>query len=108
MAIKLNNLHRNSKPYWSLLKCFLNNKKIPLIPPLFHENKFVTNFLEKADLFNSFFSKHCSLINNASTLPTHIQYLSNNIAKVIQNLDSDKAYCHDNITIRMLQICGTA
>ena len=55
MANKLNNLLRNSKPYWSLLKCFLNNKKIPLIPPLFHENKFVTNFLEKAELFHSFF-----------------------------------------------------
>ena len=52
MANKLNNLQRNSKPYWSLLKCFLNNKKIPLIPPLFHDNKFVTNFLEKAELFN--------------------------------------------------------
>ena len=48
MANKLNNLQRNSKAYWSLLKCFLNIKKIPLIPPLFHENKFVTNFLEKA------------------------------------------------------------
>ena len=48
MAKKLNNLQRNSKAYRSLLKCFLNIKKIPLIPPLFHENKFVTNFLEKA------------------------------------------------------------
>ena len=52
MANKLNNHQRNSKAYWSLLKYFLNNKKIPLIPPLFHENKFVTNFLEKAELFN--------------------------------------------------------
>ena len=28
-------------------------QKIPLIPPLFHDNKFVTDFLEKAELFNS-------------------------------------------------------
>ena len=56
MVKKLNNLQRNSKAYWSLLRCLLNNKKIPLIPPLFYENKFVTNFLEKAEVFNSFFS----------------------------------------------------
>ena len=94
MANKLNNLQRNTKPYWSLLKCLLNNKTVPLIPPLFHGNKFVTNFLEKAELFNT---KQCSLINNASTLPTQVQYLTNNrlssvvfsqddTAKIIQNL----------------------
>ena len=55
MANKLKNLQINSKWYWSFLKCFLNNIKIPLIPPLFHKNKFVTNFLEKAEFFNSFF-----------------------------------------------------
>ena len=38
MANKLNNLQKNSKAYWFLLKCFLNNQKIPLIQPLFHEN----------------------------------------------------------------------
>ena len=118
MAKKLNNLQRNSKAYWSLLKCFLNNKKIPLIPPLFHENKFVTNFLEKAEHFNSFFSKQCFLKNSGSTLPTNMQYLTNNrlssitsqddIAKIIQNLDSGKAHGHENISIRMLKICGSA
>ena len=41
VASKLTNVQRNSKTYWSLLNRFLNNKKIPLIPPLFHENKFV-------------------------------------------------------------------
>ena len=116
MANKLNNLQRNSKAYWCLLKCLLNNKKVALIPSLFHENKFITNFLKKAELFNSFFSKQCSLINNGSTLHTHIQYLTinclssvtlsqDNIAKVIQK---DKAHGHDNISIRMLKICGSA
>ena len=119
MANKLNNLQRNSKAYWSLLKYFLNYKKIPLIPPLFHENKFVTNLLEKAKLFFIFFSKQCSLLNNGSTLPTHMQYLTNNrlssvafsqddIAKIIQNLTSGKVQGHDNISIRMLKICGSA
>ena len=111
---KLNNLQRNCKTYWSLLKGFLNNKKILLLSPLFHEKKFVTNFLEKAELFNSIFSKQCSLINNGSTLPTNMHYLTNNrlssitlsqddTAKIIQNLDSSKAHGHDNISIRMLK-----
>ena len=94
---------------------FLNNKKIPLIPPFFDENKFVTNFLKKAELFNSFFSKQRSLINNGRTLPTHVQHLTSNrlsfvtisqdnTSKIIQNLDSGKAHCQDNISIYILYI----
>ena len=46
--------------YWSLLKTMLNEKKVPCIPPIFHDNKFVTDFSKKADLFNSclVFSPH--------------------------------------------------
>ena len=112
MASKLNNPQNNSKPYWSLLKFFLKNKRVPLIPPLFHENEFVTNFLEKAELLIHSFSKQCSLINNRSTLPTHIQYLTNNrlssetfsqddTAKIIQNLNYGKTVGHYKISIHM-------
>ena len=99
---------------------FFKQQKIPLITPLFREIKFVTNSLEKAELFNSFFfSKKCFLINNGCTLPTHMKHLTNNrlssvtfsqddIAKIIQNLGSGKAHGHDNISIRMLKICGSA
>ena len=59
---KLMNTQKNSKVYWYLLKIFLNNKKIPIIPPLFYENRFITDFKEKAQLFNIFFSNQCSLI----------------------------------------------
>ena len=98
-----NNLQRNSKTYWSLLKCFLNNKKYPLIPPLFHDNKFVTDFLEKAELFNSFFFKTLFPKNNRLFSVTFSQ---DNIARIIQYLDSGKAHGDDNISIRMLKICG--
>ena len=46
----------NPKCYWSILRSFLNNKKIPCIPPLIH-NQFVVDFKEKGELFNSFFAK---------------------------------------------------
>ena len=115
MANKLNNIQRNYKAYRPISKCSLNNEKIPLIPPLLHTNIFVTNFLEKAELFNSFFSKQCSLINNGSALLTQMKYFTNNrltsvtfsqddIVKIIQNVDSGKTHGHE----KMLKICGSA
>ena len=66
---KLINTQKNSKVFiWSLLKIFLNNKKIPIMLPLFHENRFITDFRRKAQFFNIFFSKQCSLIPSKSLL----------------------------------------
>ena len=118
MASKLTNVQRNSKTYWSLLR-FLNNKKIPLIPPLLHKNKFVTDLKEKVELFNSFFAKQSSLIKNSSKLPLHRHYLTDTClpsvrfsqddnAKIIQSLDRNKAHRHNNISILMLKICGSS
>ena len=36
-----------SKPYWSILNTFLNNKKLPILPHLFHEKEFVMDFKSK-------------------------------------------------------------
>ena len=62
VANRLNNTQKCSKTYLSLLNIFLNNKKTLFIPPFFHENRFITDFKEKAELFNSFFSSQCSLL----------------------------------------------
>ena len=75
--------------------------------------------MEKAELYNSLFSKRSPRKNNARTLLTYIQYLMNNrlssvtfsqdaIAKIIQNLDPGKTYRYDNSSIRMLKNCGPA
>ena len=107
------------KTYWSILKTFLNNKKIPCIPPLFHENKFVTDFKEKAELFNHFFVNQCSLLSNNSVLPTNLPQLTNkcldsihfsssDIAKIISHLDPNKAHGHDMLSIRMIKLCGNS
>ena len=54
MTKKLTNVSKNCKAHWSLRRLLLNNKKkIPLTPPLFHENKCVTDFKDKVELFNS-------------------------------------------------------
>ena len=66
---KLMDLATGAKTYWSILKTLLNNKKNPCIPPLIHQGKYVTDFKKKAELFNSFFAKQCSIIQNSSKLP---------------------------------------
>ena len=96
------NAEKSSKAYWSIIKSFLNNKKIPLIPPLFYANRFITNFKEKAELFNSFFADQCSLMSNSSKLPSIFTLYTDNrlstatfsqddIGKIIQNLNLKKS-----------------
>ena len=49
------------KCYWTLLKTLLNGRKISCIPPLFHDNKFITNFKEKSEIFNSHCAKYANM-----------------------------------------------
>ena len=56
------------KPYWYILKTFLNNKKIPCILQLSRDDTFITNFKEKAEIFNNLFKIQYALINTPSNL----------------------------------------
>ena len=110
------------KAYWSILKTVLNNKKIPCIPPIYHNNNYITDFKEKAQIFNDFFAKQCTLVENSSKLPTNSFKRTNNllstisftkddkimikVAKIIKNLNPNKAHGFDMISIRMLKACG--
>ena len=69
LSTKPANPSTSSKTYWSILKTFANGTKIPIIPPLLVNDNFITNFLEKANLFNEFFSKQSQPLQNNSTLP---------------------------------------
>ena len=71
---KLKSTSINTECYWSLLKTFLNNKKIPCVPPLYHDDKFVCDFKEKSKIFNNYFAQQWSMINNNSTVPERILY----------------------------------
>ena len=105
------------KVCWSILKIILNNKKIPCIPPIYHRKNYITDFKEKAQIFNNFFVKQCTLVENTSKLPTDslkrtknflstISFTKDDIAKIIKNLNPNKAHGFDMISIRMLKICG--
>ena len=47
ITCELTHIQKNTKFYWALSKRLLNSKKIPLIPPLFHGNKYVTILKKK-------------------------------------------------------------
>ena len=102
---------RSSRNY----KILVNGKKIPIIPPLLVNDNFITNFLEKANLFNEFFSKQCQPLQNNSTLPksntchtenrlNDITFDNEKLLKIIQSLDANKAHGYDGISIRMLKL----
>ena len=105
------------KMYWFVLKTFLNNKKIPVIPPIFfHDNKFITYFKQKAEIFNSEFSKQCAPLINSSKIPSECPRKSNeslsfiafeidDIEKVIKNFDPNKSHDHNMLSISMLKLC---
>ena len=100
------------------MKCFLTGKKVPCIPSVFHQNRFITDFKEKAELFNSSFANQCSSVQNSSVLPTDFElfrdksfsniFTDNDVGRIISSLDPNKAHGHDMMSIRMLKICGNS
>ena len=69
LAKKRNDPTLQSKTYWSILKGFYNGKRVPVTPLILVNNKFVTDFNAKANIFNHFFSKQCTPLVNGSKLP---------------------------------------
>ena len=79
---------------------------------------FITNFQNKANLFNGFFVQQCSVLRNNSALSnieyktvvrkSNVSITEDKIVKIIRKLNSNKAHGYDNMSIRMLKICDTA
>ena len=69
MTDKLPNPSTAPKTYWAILSRLLYNKKIPAIPPILADGKFVSDFCKKANLFHNFVSSICTPIQNTSILP---------------------------------------
>ena len=84
---------------------YLNGKKIPCIPPIVHDNKFVTDFSKKADLLQRSIIETTSVFLSSTNFITD-QYLSDNeitkddIKRIICKLDPNKDHCQDMISIR--------
>ena len=115
---KLNDQKIDTKKYWSVLHSFLNRCKIPHIPPIFHNNTFVTNIPEKASLFNELFASQCIVTNTNSDL-SPFSYATNlrlktvifdteKIMSLIRPVNSNKAHGWDEISVNMVTIFDDA
>ena len=91
-------------------KNICNDKKVPLIPPLLIDDKFVTDIETKANISNKFFADQCTPLKNNSILPTNqifltqarLEFLEFNEGEILKII---KAHGHDDIPIRMIKIC---
>ena len=93
----------------------LNKKKFTNIPPLLENDIFVTNVQTKTTIFNDFFAKQCSLLENEAVLPAlfprtslileDIEVSPRQILELIRSLDSNKAHGCDDVSISLLKIC---
>ena len=77
ISTKLMDSTTSPQAYQSMFKTILNDKKIPCIPPIYHNNNYITYFKEKAQIFNDLFAKQCILVENT------IKPLTNSFKKQI-------------------------
>ena len=104
------------KTYWKIINRFVNNRKTPIIPLLLVNNKIILNFSENANLFNKFFASQCTPLENNSSLPpfclktdkslSSLEISETDIFAIIKNLDPNKSHGWDNLSIRMIKLCG--
>ena len=76
---------------------------MPCTPPIYqhnkqHSNNYITDFKKKVQIFNNFFAKQSTLVDNTSKLLTDyfkrtnnllssISFSKDNLAKIIKNLN---------------------
>ena len=67
-------LSKAFETYWSILKSSVNGKNVRPVPLILVKDQLVTNFFEKANLFNEFFTQQCNTIENDNTLPNDLVF----------------------------------
>ena len=108
----------SSKTYWTLINTVLNKVKIPIIPPLLENGLFVTDFTEKAQLFNDYFILQCTTIDTGSEIPhdmpvpvaliNEFSISDEKILNIIRSLNPNKAHGWDEISVRMIKLSDAA
>ena len=104
------------KNFWTAFKRLSNKKKLTNIPPIFHNNIFVSNSQQKANIFNNYFADQCKILDNGSMLTEFISKTSlslseitittDQIVEIIQRYNSKNAHGCDEISVGILQLCA--
>ena len=90
---KLADTQTGSKHFWNAFIRITNKRKHTKIPPIIDNNTYVSNFQQKANIFNDYFANQCKILENSSTLPEvtlntnasiyHAKITINNIVGII-------------------------
>ena len=116
---KLNSLIAESKQkiYTKIATTLPTSQNVSWINPIFWQNNFITDFRQKPERFNSFLANQCLSINSNSKIATdsflftdkslsNVPFADNNIVKITNGVNPNKAYGHDIISIHMTKIFG--
>ena len=60
LSQKLSDSSTEPKTYWKTINHFINNEKTSVIPHSLVNDKTISNFSEKVNLFNKFFASQCT------------------------------------------------
>ena len=82
-------------------------------------NQLVFDFFVKANLFNDYFSKQYTVIDNNSSIPANISFetgerlstfevYSGDPERIILSLDPNKTHGQNEISIHMIKICASS
>ena len=103
----------NPKKWWTILRQLMDNNAYDTIPPLDIGDKIVVDNLEKAEAFNTFFSKASALDETNANLPIldpltddildSITITVDDVKDQLISLDTTKAYGPDGISPVMLK-----
>ena len=113
MCEKLKDHLTAPKAYWKILNLLLSNKKVLAIQPLLFDGEIISNFSQKAAIFNKYFASQCTLLQNSSSLPTlrlktdkALSSLNISEHAIIENLNFNKSHGRDELSIKMIKLCG--
>ena len=80
LSDKLCNPTTGQKTFWSAYNRLSNKKKVTNIPPLLEDGTYVSNFKDKADIFNNYFALQCQPFDMPSSLPPFVPLTNNSIS----------------------------
>ena len=115
---KLSDPKIGQKSFWTAFKRIVNTKKQTNIPPIIENDVYISDFSQKANIFNEYFATQCIVNDNGSTLPAYIPYTNKSsshfiitekqIIDIILKLNANKSQGYDHISVAMLQLCPSA
>ena len=112
---KLSDPQTGQKNFWNAFKKNSKKKKNTNIPPIIENDIYISNFQQKAPIFNDYFSDQCKIHDNGSVLPefslrtdasiSHFDINITYVTDIIKKLNANKAHGCDEISVAMLQLC---